>query len=108
MIGTVLTLMGSPYRLSPEQPENLRPWVLVLAGPHLQGAVGIALGRLLRSLNYRVHLHCPVEEVTICKPEELLFLLSDGELSRNRKGTKLFSVSESSIHTLRLNQTLPV
>jgi hypothetical protein len=47
VVSTVLPMLGDSHRLSPERCDSERPWILVLAGPHWQGAVGIAAARIL-------------------------------------------------------------
>lgn len=80
----VLEQVGGRTRLRPGNEHQL-PHVLVLAGPHLQGALGVALARHLWSRRCRVTLVAP--QLTIGEmepPEEMeqqleLFRMLTGE-----------------------------
>lgn len=72
-------------RLSPERIED-RPWVLVAAGPHWQGAIGIATARILASLGVHTCVHAPKEELQLCATEESLYRLSGETFTRQIGG----------------------
>lgn len=72
-------------RLSPERTED-RPWVLVCAGPHWQGAIGISVARILASLGVHTCVHAPKEELQLCATEEILYSMSGETLTRQLKG----------------------
>ncbi|ODM97889.1 Enhancer of mRNA-decapping protein 3 [Orchesella cincta] len=82
VVQATIPLLGDAYRLSPERAED-RPWVLVCAGPHWQGAIGIATARILASLGVHTCVYSPKEEVHLCAAEELLYNLTGEILTRN-------------------------
>jgi len=80
------------FRLSPERDED-RPWILICAGPHWQGAVGTAAARVMASLGVRTVVHSPKEELTVCAREEKLYGLTGESFTRRLSGndTVMFS-----------------
>lgn len=85
MLKLFFTYEMSFYRLSPERVED-RPWVLVCAGPHWQGAIGIATARILASMGVHTCVCSAKEELQLCAPEEMLYNLSGEMFSRQIGG----------------------
>ncbi|XP_021949058.1 enhancer of mRNA-decapping protein 3-like [Folsomia candida] len=82
VVQLVVPLLGNSSRLSPERCDGDRPWVLVLGGPHWQGAVGIATGRMLSTLGVHVVVYSPKEELTVVAMEEKLYKLCGEAFTR--------------------------
>ncbi|XP_033751004.1 enhancer of mRNA-decapping protein 3-like [Pecten maximus] len=76
----VLQLLGGSTRLNPKNGHQL-PTVVVLCGPHIQGAQGVSCARQLSNHNVKVHLFVPscVQMIRAMEDELSLFALCDAK-----------------------------
>ncbi|XP_062569542.1 enhancer of mRNA-decapping protein 3-like [Saccostrea cucullata] len=82
----VLQLLGGSTRLNPQNGHQL-PSVMVLCGPHLQGAYGVNCARQLSNHNVKVQVFMPghVKAPTYMEDELTLFDSSDGKRTASLK-----------------------
>lgn len=75
------------YRLNPQNGHQL-PSVMVLCGPHLQGAYGVNCGRQLSNHNVKVQVFMPGHaQIPAFMEDELkLFDSSDGKRTSSLQG----------------------
>ena len=76
------------FRLSPER-VNDRPKVLVCAGPHWQGAVGICAARIMASQGIITTVYTYKEELALRAIEEQLYQLTGQMITKNIGGKYL-------------------
>ncbi|KAK2853512.1 hypothetical protein Q5P01_006173 [Channa striata] len=82
-----LTLLGGPNRLTPKN-NHQRPTVVLLCGPHIQGAQGISCGRHLANHEVEVILFLP----SFVKMQELV--ISEVNLYSRTSSKQVGSVSD--------------
>ncbi|ENN78265.1 hypothetical protein D910_10007 [Dendroctonus ponderosae] len=70
-----IQLLGGGHRLNPNNKHQI-PTVVVLCGPHKQGAAGINAARQLASHGVRTIVFCPFLEAVAIKKELSLYMLT--------------------------------
>lgn len=83
-------------RLSPEREED-RPKVLIFAGPHWNGAVGVAAARILATQGIQTNVFVWNVEVPLFTTELQLYRLTKQTVTTDMNGTFLFFANSCSI-----------
>ncbi len=94
------------YRLTPKNAHQ-RPNVVVLCGPHFQGAYGVNTARQLATHNVNVTVFVPnlAKVLPILQEELNLFDLTDGKKSNSAKGKYAFGSVSFLKHLLMLHSS---
>ncbi|XP_023930254.1 enhancer of mRNA-decapping protein 3 [Lingula anatina] len=89
----VLQLLGGAHRLNPRNAHQ-RPTVVVLCGPHMQGAQGVSCARQLANHNVNVILFVPnfLKMLNWLAEEIALFELTSGKKTSDPSGLPTFPV----------------
>lgn len=93
-----MDLLCFTCRLNPKNGHQL-PTVVVLCGPHMQGAQGVSCARQLSNHNVKVHLFVPntVQIIRAMEDELSLFALCDAKRT-SAPQSKLFTSPLWSFH----------
>ncbi|GAB1604723.1 enhancer of mRNA-decapping protein 3-like isoform X2, partial [Argonauta hians] len=89
----ILQFLGGSQRLNPKNDHQL-PTVVVLCGPHIQGAQGITCARLLANHNVKTYIYVPnyMKMDHIIEKELALYDLTDGIKTFSLKDLPKFPV----------------